>query len=665
MEPLNKSDPRVIGPFTVIARLGSGGMGTVYLTSLNRKPIALKVVRGNFSEDEAIKNRFSREIQTLRKLSSPFIAPIVDSSVDDEIAWLAVDYVKGESLSQTVDSTGPLNPEQWWGLAVGALIALAEVHRVKIVHRDVKPANILMSESGPQIIDFGISQTQDETSLTTTGAVAGSPAWLAPEQLDVGEISSAADIFSLGSTLVYAATGRSPWGEHTSMSVPILFNKILSEDPKLDGIPEKQRKLLSLMLRRNPQDRASAGVLLDKALQLAPKTVLERVAAWIGSSYWESDLGALPDGQVAAKAMSAIHLQLGPASSVPRIVETDDDKHRREPSINRTRRVALREKAFAAAGGAVLSGLLVLSAFALPQVISSNGDDSARSSYAQPEEQIRTVFKDGTSFTYQTVSDSGMASLTPSDGSRVTVGDEVNFVLRFEDSVVLTDAVQPTLELQPIRSSPEIPGCENEQQIESSPDYVNGFVALCSPEEPGEYVARVSWMLEGEQEDGSKFERETITVFFSVRNEVTSETGVAATQQGASRGMTLEFLGGSWEAWDDAQFFSTAGNAVIRSWCTRLAPMIPWRDADSGASILSADGTPGEVVARAEETGGCTITGSVNEMEDGDAGFGFQIVVPASVITPRLVTGECLLVRFETGEGTFKREYNDVCLRGG
>jgi hypothetical protein len=93
--------------------------------------------------------------------------------------------------------------------------------------------------------------------------------------------------------------------------------------------------------------------------------------------------------------------------------------------------------------------------------------------------------------------------------------------------------------------------------------------------------------------------------------------------------------------------------------------MIPWRDADSGASILSADGTPGEVVARAEETGGCTITGSVNEMEDGDAGFGFQIVVPASVITPRLVTGECLLVRFETGEGTFKREYNDVCLRGG
>jgi len=238
-------------------------MGVVYLASRKSDSVALKVIRESLIDDEVEAARFTREVVTLEKIQSPNVAEIIEAGVDDGRAWFAVEFINGPNLSELVDDKGPLPLEKWWELAAGVLRGLADVHRMGIIHRDVKPANVIMAATGPKLIDFGIAHVSDATSVTATGLVAGSPAWFSPEQIEGLELTTATDVFSAGSLLIFAATGSSPWGGATTMTKASVF-KILTSEPDLSGLSPAQVSLVSAMLDKEAGNRPAAAWLASK-----------------------------------------------------------------------------------------------------------------------------------------------------------------------------------------------------------------------------------------------------------------------------------------------------------------------------------------------------------------------------------------------------------------
>jgi serine/threonine protein kinase len=262
VEPLTNRDPKVIGEFTLIGRLGAGGMGVVYLASRRSESVALKIIREHLVEDSGQAARFAREIQTLASIDSPNVAQLIDSGTDaDGRVWFATEFVNGPDLDSRVKDKGPLSIDDWWALAEGLLNALTASHEVGVTHRDIKPANVILSESGPKLIDFGIAQMSEATSVTSTGMVAGTPAWFSPEQIEGLSIEPVTDVFSAGSAMVFAANGRTPWGDQTTMTKASVF-KILTAEPDLSELDPTQSELVTAMLYKEPQQRPSAGLLL-------------------------------------------------------------------------------------------------------------------------------------------------------------------------------------------------------------------------------------------------------------------------------------------------------------------------------------------------------------------------------------------------------------------
>ena len=255
MEPLTPKDPREIGPFTIVAHLGAGGMGSVYLGTKGIDQYAIKVINSSLLSDKNARKRFSAEVETLRKLDSEFIAKIVDAEIDAEDPWLAMEFVNGPSLKELVTEKGPIAPAEWRSMAEKLLAALQELQSKGVIHRDIKPSNILITPNGPKLIDFGISTALDQTSITSTGSVVGSPAWLAPEQLEGSTITSAADAFSMGSVLAFAATGQSPWGDETTLSAPTIFKRILDSEPDLAALEPFQQELVLGLMHPRPSAR--------------------------------------------------------------------------------------------------------------------------------------------------------------------------------------------------------------------------------------------------------------------------------------------------------------------------------------------------------------------------------------------------------------------------
>jgi serine/threonine protein kinase len=263
LKALEKNDPESIGPFKLVARLGAGGMGVVYLATRGSQSVALKVLNSALTENSVARSRFKKEIQTLQQIDSPFVAKVVDAHADAETAWLAVEFVNGPDLKALVDDKGPLPLDQWITLADGLLSGIRAIHAVGVIHRDIKPGNILISETGPKIIDFGIAQDLDATSLTSTGSLAGSPAWLSPEQIDGATLTSASDLFSAGSVLHFAASGISPWGNQNTTTTSVVFNNILTKDPDTSMIPEPQKTLVDALLQKEVKSRLSPKKALD------------------------------------------------------------------------------------------------------------------------------------------------------------------------------------------------------------------------------------------------------------------------------------------------------------------------------------------------------------------------------------------------------------------
>lgn len=253
--PLSLHDPRRVGPWEIHARLGAGGMGVVYLGTSGNQTAAVKVIRPGLLDAPATRERFGREVAILRSVRDVHISQFLAADLRTEPAWLAIEYISGPVLRDEVADHGPLAEDEWWELARGLSQALAvlEVHRV--THRDIKPGNVILNERGPVLIDFGIAHPEDATSLTATGLVTGSPAWLSPEQANLEPTGPASDVFCLGSLLAFAATGRPPFGEGASVAVLV---SIATRDPDLKGVDPTRAALLSRMLAKEPGRRPTA-----------------------------------------------------------------------------------------------------------------------------------------------------------------------------------------------------------------------------------------------------------------------------------------------------------------------------------------------------------------------------------------------------------------------
>ena len=209
MDSLQPGDPQRIGPYVLRGRLGSGGMGRVYLgQSPGGRLVAVKVIHGHLAEDGGFRARFAREVAAARKVGGMFTATVVGDELDGPVPWIATAYVPGPSLAAAVERHGPLPVTSVAALAAGLAEGLSAVHAAGVIHRDLTPSNVILAQDGPRIIDFGISSAVGATALTGSGFTIGSPGFMSPEQAEGKPVGSASDIFSLGAVLTYAATGQ-------------------------------------------------------------------------------------------------------------------------------------------------------------------------------------------------------------------------------------------------------------------------------------------------------------------------------------------------------------------------------------------------------------------------------------------------------------------------
>ncbi|MFF4320298.1 serine/threonine-protein kinase [Streptomyces sp. NPDC001568] len=255
MQPLEAGEPRTIGAYRLLGRLGAGGMGRVYLgRSAGGRTVAVKIVHPHFASDEEFRARFRREVEAARRVGGEWTAPVLDADPDAVVPWVATGYVAGPSLDRAVAGHGPLPGSAVRAVGAGLARALVAVHALGLVHRDVKPSNVMLTLDGPRLIDFGIARATDGTaSLTSTGVSVGSPGYMSPEQILGKGITAAADVFSLGAVLAFAATGRPPFSGDNSAT---LLYKVVHEPPELDGIPAGElRTLIESCLAKAASER--------------------------------------------------------------------------------------------------------------------------------------------------------------------------------------------------------------------------------------------------------------------------------------------------------------------------------------------------------------------------------------------------------------------------
>jgi serine/threonine protein kinase len=257
---LQPGDPQWAGPYRLLGRLGSGGMGQVFLgRSAGGRPVAVKVIRADLAGDANFRARFRQEVAAARKVSGLYTALVVDADLDGQMLWLATAYVAGPSLAEAVTSHGELPAQTVLALAAGLAEGLHAIHAAGVVHRDLKPSNVLLADDGPRVIDFGISRAAEASALTHTGEVVGSPGFMSPEQAEGREVGPPSDIFSLGAVLTFAATGGGPFGTGRTHA---LIYRVVHGQPSLDHLPALVRPVVERCLAKDPADRPTAGELL-------------------------------------------------------------------------------------------------------------------------------------------------------------------------------------------------------------------------------------------------------------------------------------------------------------------------------------------------------------------------------------------------------------------
>ncbi|MFJ6438423.1 serine/threonine-protein kinase [Streptomyces sp. NPDC091416] len=364
MDALTPEDPTHIGPYRLIGLLGAGGMGRVYLArSVGGRTVAVKAVRETLAQQDEFRWRFAREVEAARSVGGSWTAPVLDADTQAATPWVAIGYVPGPDLHAVVGGEyGPLPEESVLALANGLAHALADIHVAGLVHRDIKPSNVLLTVDGPRVIDFGIAralETPVDGVRTRTGVVIGSPGFMSPEQVRGGKSDPASDVFCLASVLMYAATGRTPFGELGSGAHALMF-RIAEEAADLEGLSEPLYGLVRDCLMKNPARRPSTGDLLERTSQWAltarPDWLPGKLLAHLGSN-----AGRLLD----ADGPSARTLLTPPAQAVSPPPDVPLVKRPRRPAIRKSRLLVL------ATALAFTVGTVVL----LPQLF--GGDDGA------------------------------------------------------------------------------------------------------------------------------------------------------------------------------------------------------------------------------------------------------------------------------------------------
>ncbi|MFJ8675533.1 serine/threonine-protein kinase [Streptomyces sp. NPDC093589] len=288
---LTADDPHWIGDYRLLSRLGSGGMGRVYLArSEGGRTVAVKLVRNDLAAEEEFRDRFRAEVAAARRVGGHWTAPVLDADTEADVPWVATGYIAGPTLSQVVGSAaeaygrpgtyGPLPEYSLRRLAYGLACALLDIHGVGLVHRDLKPSNVLLTIDGPRVIDFGIARALDavgEQTQTRYGTVVGSPSFMSPEQVQGHRVGPASDVFCVGSVLAYAATGRMPFGSVASGVHAVMF-RIAQDAPDIAEAPEGMRELLAECLSKDPEARPSPEELTSR---LGPVTGGGSASPWL------------------------------------------------------------------------------------------------------------------------------------------------------------------------------------------------------------------------------------------------------------------------------------------------------------------------------------------------------------------------------------------------
>lgn len=264
--PLLQTDPSQVGRYRLVARLGAGGMGVVYLgASQDGQQVAVKVLRPELADNPEFRARFGREVTMLTRVQGVCTVRVIQADTKGPKPFLVTEFADGPSLSEYINARGPLDARMLYGLATGLAEALTAIHAAGIVHRDLKPSNVLLTAGGPKVIDFGIAQALDTTSLTKTGLTVGSAGFMAPEQV-MGKAWTPADIFTWGVTVAYAASGQAPFG--TGPPDAIMY-RIVHAAPDVSAVPPRLRPLVEAALAKEPRDRPTAPQLLSELTHTA------------------------------------------------------------------------------------------------------------------------------------------------------------------------------------------------------------------------------------------------------------------------------------------------------------------------------------------------------------------------------------------------------------
>ncbi|MFB7308451.1 serine/threonine protein kinase [Streptomyces sp. NPDC056192] len=259
--------PHWIGPYRIVGRLGQGGMGQVYIgRSPGGMKVAVKVIRPQRVDDAEFRRRFAREVQAARQVNSAYTAAVVDADPEADEPWLVTVHVAGVSLDQALRQHGPWPASSVRALGAGLVEALSAIHAAGVVHRDLKPPNVILTSNGPRVIDFGISAVSGATTMTAAGAFVGTPGFASPEQIQDQPIGPASDIFSLGVLLAHTATGHNPFGRHTT-DPSVVFYRTLHELPTLDGLPADLRAVITPCLAKDPAGRPTTAALLRQLVE--------------------------------------------------------------------------------------------------------------------------------------------------------------------------------------------------------------------------------------------------------------------------------------------------------------------------------------------------------------------------------------------------------------
>ncbi|WP_411123060.1 MDR family MFS transporter [Streptomyces sp. x-19] len=274
MDQLISSDPTHIGPYRLIARLGAGGMGLVYLgRSEAGRTVAVKVVQAEHAQHPDFRRRFAREVAAARKVGGAWTAAVLDADTDAEVPWVATQYIPGPDLTTVVATDfGPLPEDSVRVLANRLALALQAVHEAGLIHRDLKPSNVLVTVDGPRVIDFGIARAMDslagDSLHTRTGMLIGSPGFMSPEQVRGLELTPASDVFCLGAVLVFAATGRLLFGATETGLHAHLF-RVAEEEPDLTGVPASLLDLVRACLDKDPAARPTLPEVATRTAEAA------------------------------------------------------------------------------------------------------------------------------------------------------------------------------------------------------------------------------------------------------------------------------------------------------------------------------------------------------------------------------------------------------------